>query len=182
MGHLHGACLRSLLSRLLGEPHLAREFREVLYAQPGLGGLVPEFREYLAQYPNTSLAGAREFFYVSTESFGLKPVASVTHVSVYVQPGHVVTASKQLYASHYFDGSLGLAAALDDRSDPSHRRMHLVYLNRSRIDLLSGFFGGLRRAILRGRLRDGMRKNLAEVVRRLEPSCAEYPNADATAP
>jgi hypothetical protein len=38
--------------------------------------------------------------------------------------------------------------------------------------VLSGFFGGLRRVILRGRLRDGMRKNLADVVRKLESSCA----------
>ena len=118
-----------------------------------------------------------EFLYWSTESFGLKPVASITHVFIYVQPGRVVTASKQLYASHYFDASLGLAAALEDRSDPSTPGMFLVYLNRSRIDLLGGFFGGLRRAILRGRLRDGMRKNLAEVIRELESSCAAYPNA-----
>jgi len=118
-----------------------------------------------------------EFLYWSTESFGLKPVASITHVFIYVQPGRVVTASKQLYASHYFDASLGLAAALEDRSDPSTPGMFLVYLNRSRIDLLGGFFGDLRRAILRGRLRDGMRKNLAEVIRELESSCAAYPNA-----
>jgi hypothetical protein len=159
---------------------MARESRLVLNARPGLNGLVPEFREYLERYPSEPLPGVSEFFYWSIESFGLKPVASVTHVSVYVQPGRVVTASKQLYASHYFDASLGLAAALEDRSDPSQVRMYLVYLNRSRIDLLGGFFGGLRRAILRGRLRDGMRKNLAEVVRKLESSCAEHPNASPT--
>jgi len=160
---------------------LAEEFREVLSAQPGLAEFVPEFREYLAQYPSEPLAGVREFFYWSTESFGLKPVASVTHVSVYDQPGRAVTASQQLYASHYFDASLGLALALDDDSDPLRPRMYLAYLNRSRIDLLSGFFGDLRRLILQGRLRDGMQKNLREVVRKLETSCAEYPSANPTA-
>jgi hypothetical protein len=159
---------------------LAREFRPVLYAQPGLSELVPEFREYLARYPNEPLANVSEFFYWSTESFGLKPVASITHVFVYVQPGRVVTASKQLYASHYFDASLGLGAALEDRTDPSNPGMYLVYLNRSRIDLLGGFFGGLRRAFLRGRLRDGMRKNLAEVSRKLESSCAGNSSVNPT--
>lgn len=159
---------------------LAREFRSVLDARPGLEEFVPEFREHLAQYPGQPLPGVSEFFYWSTESFGLKPVASITHVSVYIQPGRAAIASKQLYASHYFDASLGLTAALDDPGDASNPGMYLVYMNRSRIDLLSGFFGGLRRVILRGRLRDGMRKNLADVVRKLEASCADYPNANPT--
>ncbi len=64
--------------------------------------------------------------------------------------------------------------ALEDRAGPSNPGMYLVYLNRSRIDLLrGGFFGGLRRLVLRGRLPEGMRKNLAEVARKLESSCAE---------
>jgi len=159
---------------------LAREFRGVLDARPGLMEFVPEFREYLAQYPVKPLPGVGEFFYWSTESFGLKPVASITHVSVYVQPGRAAIASKQIYASHYFDASLGLTAALGDPGDASNPGMYLIYMNRSRIDLLSGFFGGLRRVILRGRLRDGMRKNLADVVRKLEASCADYPNANPT--
>lgn len=40
-------------------------------------------------------------------------------------------------------------------------------------EVRGGFFGGLRRLVLRGRLREGMRKNLAEVARKLESSCAE---------
>ncbi len=131
--------------------------------------------EELEQYPGQTFTGVSDFFHWSTESFGLKPVASITHVYVYVQPGRAAIASKQIYASHYFDASLGLAAALDDPGDASNPGMYLVYLNRSSIDLLAGFFRGLRRAILRGRLRDGMRKNLADVVRKLEASCADYP-------
>ncbi len=153
---------------------LEREFQGVLGARPGLGEFVPEFRDYLKRYPREPLPGVSEFFYWSTESFGLKPVASITHVSVYAQPGRAAIASQQIYASHYFDASLGLTAALDDPRDASTPGMYLVYLNRSRIDLLSGFFGGLRRSILRGRLRDGMRKNLADVVHKLESSCADY--------
>jgi hypothetical protein len=152
---------------------LEHEFFQVLDAQPGLGALVPEFRDYLAHYPSQPLPGVTGFLYWSDESFGLKPTISVTHVSLYIQPGRVVTASKQIYAAHYFEASLGIAAVLEDRADPSNPGMYLVYLNRSRIDLLGGFFGGLRRMVLRSRLREGMRKNLAEVARKLETSCAE---------
>jgi hypothetical protein len=158
---------------------LADEFRAVLDARPGLAGFAPEFHDYLARYPAGMLPDVSEFLYWSTESFGLKPVASVTHVSIYVQPGRTVIASKQIYASHYFDASLGLTAALDDSASAPGSSMYLVYINRSRIDLLSGFLGGLRRAILRGRLREGMRKNLVEVVRKLESSCAESREADS---
>jgi len=154
---------------------LADEFRAVLDARPGLSGLAPDFHDYLAQSKSELLPGVSEFFYWSTESFGLKPVASITHVSIYIQPGRAVVASKQIYASHYFDASLGMTAALDDAGEASAPGMYLVYVNRSRIDFLSGFFGGLRRALARGRLRDGMRKNLAEVVRKLESSCAGHP-------
>ena len=120
---------------------LTDEFRGVLKARPGIAGLVPEFREYLAKYPTGILPEVQEFFYWLTESFGLKPVASVTHVSIYFQPGRTVIASKQIYASHYFDASLGLTVALDDAAEAPVPSMYLVYLNRSRIDLLSGFLG-----------------------------------------
>ncbi len=49
--------------------------------------------------------------------------------------------------------------------------LHVVYLNRSRIDLLSGWLGGLRRFLMRGRRLDGFRENLQDVVDRVEASC-----------
>jgi hypothetical protein len=129
----------------------------------------------MARYTRDQSPDVSEFLYWSIETFGLKPVTSITHVSIYVQPERTVVASKQIYASHYFDASLGLTAALDDPGAVSGPGMYLLYLNRSRIDLLSGFFGGLRRAVLRGRLRDGMRRNLVDAVRKLESSCSDYP-------
>lgn len=128
------------------------------------------------------MPGVSNFLYWSTEQFGPKPVASVTQVFIDAQPGRAAIASKQLYASHYFNASLGLTAALDDSGDGSQPGMYLVYLNRSRVDLLQGFWGGLRRAFLRSRLRNGMRKNMAGVVRKLESSCAESAGAHAPGP
>jgi hypothetical protein len=149
--------------------HMAEEFRSLLEAEPSLAALIPAFYEHLADYPAAPLSGVEEFLYWSTENFGFKPVTSVTHVMIFRQSGHAVIASKQIYASHYFDASLGLTFVLDDPDSP--RTMYLAYLNRSRIDLLGGFFGGLRRLVLRGRLMDGFKKNLQQVARQLSASC-----------
>jgi hypothetical protein len=149
---------------------LADEFRGLLDAQPGLAGLAPEFHRYLARYPRATLAGVEEFFYGSTEDFGFKPVTSVTHEIIYSQPGQALIVSKQIYASHYFDGSLALTIVLDDPEAPGS--MYLMYLNRSRLDILGGMLGGLRRFFLQGRLKDGLKKTLREVVRRVNTWCA----------
>lgn len=148
---------------------LAKEFQSLLDAKPSLRELVPAFYEHLAVYPAAPLSGVEEFLYWSTEHFGFKPVTSVTHVMIFRQSGQAVIASKQIYANHYFDASLGLTFVLDDPDFPG--TMYLAYLNRSRIDLLSGFFGGLRRLVLRGRLLDGFKKNLQQVARQLSASC-----------
>jgi hypothetical protein len=166
---------------------MATQFRALLDARPGLGELAPEFRDYLAQYPKMPLAGVTQFFYWSVEEFGLKPVASITHVIIYRRPGEAIIASKQIYADHYFDASLGLTDAVDLTSEPEPEAvtdapavlaaappspaMYLMYLNRSQIDLLGGVFGGLRRSLARGRLRDGVKENLSEVVRKVESEC-----------
>jgi hypothetical protein len=161
---------------------LADEFQALLEARPGVAEFAPEFREYLAQYPYRKLPGVADFLYWSAESFGLKPVTSITHVSILQAPGQAVIASKQLYASHYFEGSLGLTVALDDVAGTAQPGMYLLYLNRSRIDLLSGFWGGLRRLFLRGRLRDGLQENLREVARKIQASCTEPPAAASAVP
>jgi hypothetical protein len=43
----------------------------------------------------------------------------------------------------------------------------LVYVNRSRIDVLSGFLGGLKRAIVRSRGRSAMEDTLRRIRTRL---------------
>jgi hypothetical protein len=53
---------------------------------------------------------------------------------------------------HYFDASLGLTLLVPDRR-PGGSATFLVYLNRSRIDLFDGLFGGVARRIVAGRAR-----------------------------
>jgi hypothetical protein len=149
---------------------LGEEFRSMLDARPSLTDLAPEFYNYLAQYPAAPPPNVSDFLYWSKESFGLKPVISVTHASIYRLPGQAIVASKQVYANHYFDGSLGLTFLLDKPAD-SGVSLYIVYLNRSRIDLLGGHRGGLRRFFRRRSLLDGFKQNLRDVVMRLGSSC-----------
>ena len=136
-----------------------------------LNELAPEFCDFLTQSPQRVFPKVEEFLYWSKESFGLKPVISVTHVSIDQLPDQTWIASKQIYASHYFDASLAITLVADDSTDLSGGSIYLVYVNRSRIDLLGGIFGGLKRRLVRGRLEEGMRKNLRETATKLESAC-----------
>ena len=120
-----------------------------------------------------------DFAYWSKEDFGMKPVISMTHVTIYRRgrgASDVVIGSKGIYASHYFEGSLGLTAlARNDGSHPS--RSYLIYVNRSRTDALRGMFAGMKRTLIGGRLRDGAKKTMEVIKQRLE---TEYGQEDVS--
>jgi hypothetical protein len=129
----------------------------------------PELTRYLQAYPRAALDGVDDLLYWSREKFGLKPVISVTHLVIYRppdRPGTVFTATRQVYASHYFDASLGLSALLAASDNPADR--YLLYANRSRLDTFGGLFGGLARAIAQRRIRESMAENVRETKERLE--------------
>jgi hypothetical protein len=92
---------------------LADEFRSSLDASLIGERSMKEFREYLEQFTKRPLPNMDTFLYWSKENFGLKPVISITHVTIDRQPRQLFIASKQIYASHYFNASLGLTAAVD---------------------------------------------------------------------
>jgi hypothetical protein len=149
---------------------LALEFQAILDAAPSLKSFAPGFYRHLAGYLGGPQPGVEEFFYWSTENFGLKPVTSITHVNIDQQPGRAIVASKQIYANHYYDASLGLTFLVDGNGEAANS-LYIVYLNRSRIDLLSGGLGWLRRLFLRGRLLEGTRQNMRDVVGRVNAAC-----------
>lgn len=149
---------------------LAEEFDAILEASPYLAEHAPAFHRYLADYPDVPLRGSEDFFYWSNEKLGLKSVISVTHVTIYTPPSlnagsDVLVASKQIYASHYFEASLGLAALVRERGEEG--AAYLVYLNRSRLDALGGRWSGLRRKIIENRLKHGTETNLVATRERL---------------
>jgi hypothetical protein len=145
------------------------EFRSLLRPVPYSYGYTPEFENYLETFPRSRPKDSQDFMYWSKEKFGLKPVISITHVIIYkrVGPGgtDVLIASKGIYASHYFEASLGLTALVHG---PDLAHSYLIYLNRSRADGLRGPLSGMKRALISTSLRDGARKNMELVRQRLE--------------
>jgi hypothetical protein len=115
---------------------------------------MPAVVRWLTQYPNAD-AGVESFFYWSKEHYGDgKPVISVTHVGM-LRPDSsrrlpaILVAGKQILATHYIEGGVSVTMIVaDDRTGARY----LVYVNRTQVDLLRGFFGGMIRRVLEGRL------------------------------
>jgi hypothetical protein len=151
---------------------LGAQLRSLLQASPYLKAYLPEFETYLANYPISRLPGGEDFIYWSKEQFGVKPVVSVSHVTIdkigEESNMSIVIGSKQIFANHYFTTSLGLAAFTRIPGSGTKSSGYLMYLNRSRVDLLSGFFSFLKRWILNRRLRQGLEDNLRMMKKRLE--------------
>jgi hypothetical protein len=145
--------------------HLEKTFAAILAKSPYLERL-PNLERWLKNYPDVEDPGIESFFYWSKEQYGRgKPVISVTHVGiVHPEPGHsvpaVVIAGKQILATHYAEGALGLTMVIPDSANGTS---YLVYLNRSQIDLLRSPFAG----IFRGALEKRLERNAPEVVRGL---------------
>jgi hypothetical protein len=117
-------------------------------------GRVPAVVSWLRQYPQGEGA-SDSFLYWSKEGYGSgKPVISVTHVGIFTPPPApdrpaVLVASKQLFATHYSNASLGLMMVLPGAAGaPSY----FGYLNRTELDVLGGIFGGVARLAVERRL------------------------------
>lgn len=147
----------------------ANDFAHVLDASLVLQRYAPDFARNLSNFPGGDEPQIDDYVYWSQERFGLKPVVSVTHVLVFpTTPADAqwhFLASKQIYADHYFDASLGLTILLDI---PDQQSCWLIYMNRSRSDSLTGWFSAIKRAIVRSRVRAGMVKNIGIIKNRLE--------------
>src|SRR6185295_2666275 len=98
----------------LGEYHdkaytlrLSEELRSLLQPAPYMYEYVPPFQKFLQEFPQNRPQDAEDFVYWSTEKFGLKPVLSMTHITIYKHRGasgtDILIASKGIYASHYFE-------------------------------------------------------------------------------
>jgi hypothetical protein len=126
---------------------------------------LPQVVAWLKDYPHAD-SGVESFFYWSKEYYGGgKPVISVTHIGI-VRPESdhrlpaILVAGKQIFATHYLEGGLGLTMVLRDTTNGTP---YLAYINRSQIDMLRGFFG----AFVRGVLEDRVERQAPLIVRGL---------------
>jgi len=147
---------------------LPEDFSSLLKESTYVTDYAPELANYIDKFPNDSLPGSEDYIYWSKEKFGIQPVLSVTHVTIYSRPHgnahEVLIASKQLYASHYFESSLAFTMMIPRDDGGSY----LLYLNRSRSDTLRGFLSGITRMFISGHVRDGAAKSLQLAKQRLE--------------
>lgn len=85
--------------------------------------------------------------------FGLKPVININELSIFADAQNpvslVLIISKQIYANHYFQASLGLTAYFTTVEPTS--QSYLFYENRSRLDGLEGPFGKIKRGVVEDR-------------------------------
>ncbi len=147
------------------------EFRSLLQPVSYFFRYFPAIQKCLQDYPLSQPEDVEHVLYWSKEKFGGKAVISLTHLSIHklFRPGwtELLIASKGIYASHYFEASLGLTWLIPQQDGPDSRT-NLIYVNRSRADPLRGVFGGLKRSLITGSVRDGARKNMDSLKQRLE--------------
>jgi hypothetical protein len=126
-------------------------------------------RRHILEYPHDRVA-ATDMIYWSKERVSKRPVISVTHLSIMRQTGdspvRFAIGSKQIYAMHYFDASLGVTLLVPDPSSPSPATF-VVYLNRSRVDLFDGMLGRVARRVASGRARSLVATQLSRLQRTL---------------
>ncbi len=148
---------------------LQASFSRLLHQSVFLGQQMPALAVFLDRWPNAPLSQVDSFFYWSKERLVRKSIISVTQVSLVRGDGvsrpEVLVVGKQLFATHYVDGSLSVGALM---SDPRTTRRYLAYLNRSDVDALDGFWGRILRRVLEHRVRAEAPGLLQMMRRRLE--------------
>jgi hypothetical protein len=132
------------------EIRLADEQRGLMSASGYINGILARFPQSLEGTSNSELQLVENAIVWSKIKFGLKPVLAINHIMVYRREQEtgpqVLVASKQIYANHYFNSSLGLTAFVNiPGANPGS---YLFYENRSRADGLEGLFGKIKRGII----------------------------------
>ena len=154
-----------------GKPvSLQEQWRAIVGNAAHFHEYAPELKSYLEQYPRTSLPGGRDVFYWVKEDYGYKPTVSIVHGVIYQPPtrkDRAFVVQKQIYANHYFDGSLAVATLLS-ATENGAPVTYLVYTNRSRGDQLGGGFGGLKRNLVESQARKAAEETLGTIKRQLE--------------
>jgi len=146
-----------------------QEFDRLLEDSPFISMHAPSLADSLRTAGPASTPRVESFLYWSKENLGGKPTVSVTDVHIVRGDGanvpEVVVAGKQIFATHYFNASLGVTVLV--RGEPGHAN-YLVYVNRSALDVLQGKFGGVVRWFTQRRLKSEAGNVLEGLRRRLE--------------
>jgi hypothetical protein len=133
----------------------SHEHMALLVNSPYLATYVKPFNDYLTAYPKGQLAGAEDILYWTKDTFGLKPVVSVYHMTLFKSDRGALVSVRQVAASHYFNAGLEILAGVPTADG---RGLYLLSLYRTRLDPPTGMLAG----VLMGKVRGGVETGVAE--------------------
>ncbi len=131
---------------------LQEEHKSLLNGLFGIDEFAPEFSKYLKDSPASEHPNVKKSIDWVRFKFGFEPVIAITQTLTYTgenrEDFQILSVSKQLYASHYLDSSLGLTALVKSSSADSNQNTYLLYSNTTRSPSLGGVLGKLKREIV----------------------------------
>ena len=136
---------------------------------------------YLSEVSSAEMQPLEELLIWSKIKFGLKPVIAINHITIYKRDRElgpqILAVSKQIYANHYFNSSLGLTGFVTVAGPTSY----LVYENRSLADGLEGPLGKLKRGIVQKKALEGLKGILESSKLTMEAPLMAQQSAPANA-
>ena len=131
---------------------------------------LPDFYEYLLNFPNSRPAAVEDAFYWENVKFGLKPTLRIVHrVTLQGNPKDDLAyaiAEKQLYSSHYFETALDLSFCV--RSSDAKTGFYLIMIMSSEQAGLTGVKGSIVRKAAVGRAVSNLEQALRTIRTALE--------------
>jgi len=138
-----------------------------------LDKFAPEYFRYLQDPTAAEPPNVKKSIGWAKIKFGLKPVILITEAITYstAKSGsdYLLSVSKQIYANHYVDSSLGLIAVVQDPRSEASDSSYLLYVNHSRSSVLRGILGKITRKIVQHEVMEKL-----ELLLQNTKSYAEY--------
>jgi hypothetical protein len=151
---------------------VAQQFAYMLSYSKALPENLPDFYQYLLDFPNKKPANVEDTFYWARVKFGLKPTLRIVQVvTLHGNPGDPVAyaiAEKQLYSSHYFETALDLSFCVRGSDDPKQPGFYLIMAMGSEQAGLTGAKGSIVRKAAVGRSVSNLQKALTTIRSTLE--------------
>jgi len=147
------------------------QWQGLLRNSPNIMTYAPALARYLDGYPAASLPGSSDFIYWAKEVYAGNPVVHADHMVRWAdpqRPDRITIAQKQIYASHYYNGSLAITTILDTTTPGAPAASAVLYFNRSRGDLLKGGIAGIKRRIAEGQAKQAAEDTLGAMKSALE--------------
>jgi hypothetical protein len=151
---------------------VAQQFAYMLSYGKALPENLPDFYQYLLDFPNKKPANVEDTFYWARVKFGLKPTLRIVQVvTLRGNPGDqlaYVMAEKQLYSSHYFETALDLSFCVRGNDSPKQPGFYLIMAMGSEQAGLTGPKGSIVRKVAVGRSVSNLQNALTNIKNRLE--------------